>query len=116
MTARDAGPLQAPVPRAPGRHGRGHRRARTRRSPALRRPWRSPAGSRGYDPRADVALIERAGQVAAEAHATQKRDNGDPYITHPIAVANILADYRLDSATIATAPAARRRPRTPPSA
>ncbi|MFZ4406920.1 MAG: RelA/SpoT family protein [Paracraurococcus sp.] len=57
----------------------------------------------GYDPKADTTLIERAGRIAAEAHATQKRDNGDPYITHPLAVANILADYRLDSATIATA-------------
>ena len=37
----------------------------------------------GYDPRADVAMLERAGRIAAEAHATQKRDNGDPYITHP---------------------------------
>ncbi|MDO9712978.1 RelA/SpoT family protein [Paracraurococcus lichenis] len=57
----------------------------------------------GYDPKADIALLERAAQTAAEAHATQTRDNGDPYITHPVAVANILADYRLDAATIATA-------------
>nr|WP_235907772.1 bifunctional (p)ppGpp synthetase/guanosine-3',5'-bis(diphosphate) 3'-pyrophosphohydrolase [Siccirubricoccus phaeus] len=56
-----------------------------------------------YDPKADLALLERAGRVAAEAHATQQRDNGDPYITHPLAVAGILADYRLDSASIATA-------------
>ena len=63
----------------------------------------SPARVAAYDPRADAALIERAGQVAAEAHAGQKRDNGDPYITHPLAVAEILADYRLDSASIATA-------------
>ncbi|MBL6454471.1 bifunctional (p)ppGpp synthetase/guanosine-3',5'-bis(diphosphate) 3'-pyrophosphohydrolase [Belnapia sp. T6] len=56
-----------------------------------------------YDPRADIGLITRAGQLAAEAHAAQKRENGEPYITHPLAVAGILADYRLDSATIATA-------------
>ena len=41
--------------------------------------------------------------VAFDAHAAQKRDNGEPYITHPLAVANILAGYRLDSASIVTA-------------
>ncbi|MXP61993.1 bifunctional (p)ppGpp synthetase/guanosine-3',5'-bis(diphosphate) 3'-pyrophosphohydrolase [Roseomonas sp. M0104] len=56
-----------------------------------------------YDPRADVALIEAAYNLAATAHASQARENGDPYITHPLAVARILAGYRLDTATIATA-------------
>ena len=56
-----------------------------------------------YDPRTDVALIEAAYNLAATAHASQSRENGDPYITHPVAVANILAGYRLDGATIATA-------------
>ena len=57
----------------------------------------------GYDPRADGAMIERAYRVAEKAHREQKRDNGDPYIGHPVAVAQILAGYRLDAATIATA-------------
>ncbi|MDQ1078876.1 guanosine-3',5'-bis(diphosphate) 3'-pyrophosphohydrolase [Pseudoroseomonas cervicalis] len=56
-----------------------------------------------YDPRADMALIEAAYNLAATAHASQSRENGDPYITHPLAVAGILAGYRLDTATIATA-------------
>ncbi|MGG5808146.1 RelA/SpoT family protein [Falsiroseomonas sp. CW058] len=56
-----------------------------------------------YDPRADGAAIERAYAAAAAAHAGQLRDNGDPYITHPVAVARILAEYRLDSASIVTA-------------
>ena len=56
-----------------------------------------------YDPKADATIIEHAYQVAAAAHATQRRDNGDPYISHPVAVADILADYRLDTSSIATA-------------
>jgi len=56
-----------------------------------------------YDPRADMALLEAAYNLAATAHASQARENGDPYITHPLAVARILAGYRLDTATIATA-------------
>lgn len=55
-----------------------------------------------YDPKADVGLVSRAYALAAEAHAAQTRDNGDPYITHPLAVAGILAGLRLDVASIAT--------------
>ena len=56
-----------------------------------------------YDPRADTGLIDAAYVLAAQAHGTQYRDNGDPYITHPVAVADILAGYRLDTDTIVTA-------------
>ena len=55
-----------------------------------------------YDPKADTSLIDDAYAVAEQAHGTQRRDNGDPYITHPLAVAGILAGYRLDTASIAT--------------
>ena len=47
-------------------------------------------------PRADAGLIERACEVAARCHQGQLRRSGDPYITHPVAVATILA--RLDDA------------------
>ncbi|WP_426957677.1 RelA/SpoT family protein [Muricoccus radiodurans] len=57
----------------------------------------------GYDPRADGDLIRRAYAVAEESHRGQARDNGDPYIGHPVEVARILAGYRLDAATVATA-------------
>ena len=56
-----------------------------------------------YDPSADADLIRRAFAVAQAAHAGQARDNGDPYITHPLAVANILAGFHLDTASIITA-------------
>lgn len=55
-----------------------------------------------YDPKADTGLIDSAYAVAAQAHAQQRRDNGDPYITHPLAVAEILAGYRLDTRSIVT--------------
>ncbi len=56
-----------------------------------------------YDPDADVALVRTAFAMADAAHKPQKRDNGEPYITHPLAVAEILAQYRLDAGTLATA-------------
>ncbi|MBS0643561.1 MAG: bifunctional (p)ppGpp synthetase/guanosine-3',5'-bis(diphosphate) 3'-pyrophosphohydrolase [Proteobacteria bacterium] len=58
---------------------------------------------KAYDPKAETGLIDTAYRVASEAHAIQRRDNGDPYITHPVAVAEILAGYHLDVASIATA-------------
>ncbi|HBK06418.1 MAG TPA: bifunctional (p)ppGpp synthetase/guanosine-3',5'-bis(diphosphate) 3'-pyrophosphohydrolase, partial [Acetobacteraceae bacterium] len=56
-----------------------------------------------YDPKADTGLIDAAYDLAEKAHSTQRRENGDPYFTHPVAVADILAGYHLDVASIATA-------------
>ena len=58
---------------------------------------------RAYAPGANTGLVEEALAVASEAHRAQVRDNGDPYITHPLAVAEILAGYRLDVPSICTA-------------
>ncbi|HEY2133065.1 MAG TPA: bifunctional (p)ppGpp synthetase/guanosine-3',5'-bis(diphosphate) 3'-pyrophosphohydrolase [Acetobacteraceae bacterium] len=58
---------------------------------------------RAYHPDVNAELIRAAYDLAAEAHREQKRDNGAPYITHPLAVADILAGYGLDEASIATA-------------
>ncbi len=46
--------------------------------------------------------LSKAYNFALKAHKNQKRDSGDPYLSHPVAVANILTDLKLDSATIAT--------------
>jgi len=56
-----------------------------------------------YAPGANVRLIEEAYVVASQAHSSQIRDNGDPYISHPLAVADILTSYRLDVPSICTA-------------
>jgi guanosine-3',5'-bis(diphosphate) 3'-pyrophosphohydrolase len=55
-----------------------------------------------YDPDADTGLIDAAYVLATQAHGAQTRDNGDPYITHPVAVADILAGLRLDTHSIVT--------------
>ncbi|RAP59816.1 bifunctional (p)ppGpp synthetase/guanosine-3',5'-bis(diphosphate) 3'-pyrophosphohydrolase [Oleiagrimonas sp. MCCC 1A03011] len=51
----------------------------------------------------DVARVRRAYLIGADAHAGQKRKSGEPYITHPVAVATLLADLRLDAETIIAA-------------
>ena len=55
-----------------------------------------------YDPGADTDAIERAFALAAQAHEGQRRDNGEPYIVHPLAVAGTLAGFRLDVPSICT--------------
>jgi GTP pyrophosphokinase len=49
----------------------------------------------------EVELVARAYLLAEERHRPQQRSSGEPYITHPLAVAHILADYRLDAPTLA---------------
>jgi guanosine-3',5'-bis(diphosphate) 3'-pyrophosphohydrolase len=56
-----------------------------------------------HHPKADVALIERAYAAAERAHRGQKRKSGEPYISHPVAVAQILADLGIGSVTLAAA-------------
>jgi guanosine-3',5'-bis(diphosphate) 3'-pyrophosphohydrolase len=58
---------------------------------------------RTHHPKADVALIERAYSAAEKAHSGQKRKSGEPYITHPVAVAQILADLGIGAKTLAAA-------------
>jgi len=54
------------------------------------------SASLGYLKPEDVAQIERAYETARAAHAGQFRKSGEPYITHPLAVAKILAEWHLD--------------------
>jgi GTP pyrophosphokinase len=52
-------------------------------------------------PDADLALLQRAYVFAAKVHEGQQRLSGEPYLVHPLEVAGILADMRLDEATVA---------------
>jgi GTP pyrophosphokinase len=58
---------------------------------------------RHYHPRSDTAVITKAYETARLLHADQRRRSGEPYITHPLAVATILADLGMTSATLAAA-------------
>lgn len=58
------------------------------------------ASIRKYHPSDDISMVEKAYRIAYEAHKTQKRKSGEPYIIHPICVAIILADLELDKETI----------------
>ncbi|RJQ78171.1 RelA/SpoT family protein [Pseudonocardiaceae bacterium YIM PH 21723] len=58
---------------------------------------------RELHPKADLALLQAAYDVAEEKHRSQRRKSGDPYITHPLAVATILAELGMDTTTLVAA-------------
>ncbi len=87
-------------------------------TPGVRTRWAILGGSRASDnpvlepllravrathPRGDLQLIERAFVVAEDKHRGQMRKSGDAYITHPLAVATILAELGMTPSTIAAA-------------
>src|SRR5881227_2735790 len=57
---------------------------------------------KSYDPNADEGLLNRAYVYSMKAHGSQLRASGDPYFSHPIQVAGLLAQMKLDSASIVT--------------
>jgi len=102
-------PRPAPVPWAPpfalspdGTTAAPDTERPSRARPPIIRQFELTEKVHAYDPKADTRMIDAAYVLAMQAHGTQRRDNGDPYITHPVAVADILAGYRLDTASIAT--------------
>jgi GTP diphosphokinase / guanosine-3',5'-bis(diphosphate) 3'-diphosphatase len=58
---------------------------------------------RKYHPKSDTKVVERAYEMARYMHREQKRRSGESYITHPVAVAEILADLGMNSSTLAAA-------------
>ncbi len=57
----------------------------------------------GYDPDADEAVLNRAYVYTVQKHGSQKRASGDPYFSHPIEVAGLMTELKLDQETIVTA-------------
>ena len=57
---------------------------------------------KNYNPFFNSEKLSKAYAFALNAHENQKRDSGDPYLAHPVAVADILCELKLDSATITT--------------
>ena len=56
-----------------------------------------------YDPDADEAMLNRAYVYTVQKHGSQKRASGDPYFSHPVEVAGLMTDLKLDQATVMTA-------------
>src|ERR1700674_2917917 len=77
-------------------------RGKSRKPPIMRQYGRIERVRR-YNRNPDEALLNRAYVSAMKAHGSQKRASGDPYFSHPLEVAAILTDLKLDDATIAAA-------------
>jgi guanosine-3',5'-bis(diphosphate) 3'-pyrophosphohydrolase len=71
--------------------------------PGMMRQYELVDRVKQYNPAANEELLNRAYVYAMKAHGEQQRDSGDPYFSHPLEVAAILTDLKLDDATIAAA-------------
>jgi guanosine-3',5'-bis(diphosphate) 3'-pyrophosphohydrolase len=78
-------------------------RAPKSRKPRMMRQFELVDRVKQYNPGANEDLLNRAYVYAMRAHGEQKRASGDPYFSHPLQVAAILTDLKLDNATIAAA-------------
>jgi RelA/SpoT family (p)ppGpp synthetase len=74
-----------------------------RRKPRMMRQYDLIERVKNYNPNANEDLLNRAYVYAMKAHGTQTRASGDPYFSHPLEVAAILTDLKLDDATIVAA-------------
>src|SRR5437667_9380215 len=72
-------------------------------SPQMMRQYDLIERVKRYNPDTSEALLNRAYVYAMKAHGEQKRASADPYFPHPLEVAAILTDLKLDDATIAAA-------------
>ena len=106
-TVADQGPTVPPIPAeqagSPVAETAAPDTAARPRRPRYLRQYELIDRVKSYDPTADEAVLNRAYVYALRMHGSQKRASGDPYFAHPIEVAGILTDYRMDTATIVTA-------------
>jgi GTP diphosphokinase / guanosine-3',5'-bis(diphosphate) 3'-diphosphatase len=107
-----APPVGLDAPSVPERQPSATRRVRARlarritaQRPGPIKPVLEPLAAvhRELHPKADLALLQRAYDVAEEKHSHQRRKSGDPYITHPLAVSTILAELGMDTTTLVAA-------------
>jgi len=82
--------MEAPSPKQP-------------KPPRLMRQYELVERVKAYDPDADEDVLNRAYVFAMQAHGAQTRDSGDAYFSHPLEVAGILTEMKMDSACIVTA-------------
>jgi len=75
----------------------------SKKPPQMMRQYDLIERVRRYNPNTNEALLNRAYVYAMKAHGEQRRASGDPYFSHPIEVAAILTDLKLDDSTIAAA-------------
>jgi guanosine-3',5'-bis(diphosphate) 3'-pyrophosphohydrolase len=96
-------PTRAPLDRPVGISPQVIEKQAQSRKPQMMRQYDLIERVKAYNPNTNEALLNRAYVYAMKAHGDQRRASGDPYFSHPIEVAAILTDLKLDDSTIAAA-------------